>query len=187
MYIIIFYSVFTSYSGHTVFAQRGIEPNMRVRPLCINFHERYRPRINISISYRSRNFLCHFINFCEDTVLRVSKFSLWNSIFFSQKTNMQQLKDIKYWKPKPKLAIEYEPKCGIIWLRQLMRVDFSEHHLTVASPFVPTAFLQIFNFNNSVYKRLLLKSDSHLPENFCQIKIFHSHVRRNTTINLFGV
>ena len=85
----------------------------------------------------------------------------------------------------PKLGIEYESKCGIIWLRQLMQVDFSEHHLTVVSPFVPTAFLQIFNFNNSVYKRLLLKSDSHVPENFCQI--FHSHVLRNTIINLFGV
>ena len=32
-----------------------------------------------------------------------------------------------------------------------------------------------------------LKSDSHVPENFCQIKIFPSHVRKNTIICLFGV
>ena len=32
-----------------------------------------------------------------------------------------------------------------------------------------------------------LKSDSHVPENFCQIKIFPSHVRNNTMICLFGV
>ena len=34
---------------------------------------------------------------------------------------------------------------------------------------------------------LLLKSDSHIPENFCQIKIFPSHVWKNATICLFGV
>ena len=32
-----------------------------------------------------------------------------------------------------------------------------------------------------------LKSDSHVPENFCQIKIFPSHFRKNTMICLFGV
>ena len=30
------------------------------------------------------------------------------------------------------------------------------------------------------------KSDYHVPENFCQIKIFPSHVRKNTVIYLFG-
>ena len=32
-----------------------------------------------------------------------------------------------------------------------------------------------------------LKLDSHVPENFCQIKIFPSHFRKNTMICLFGV
>ena len=32
-----------------------------------------------------------------------------------------------------------------------------------------------------------LKSDSDVPGNFCQIKIFPSHVRKNTIIYLFGV
>ena len=31
-----------------------------------------------------------------------------------------------------------------------------------------------------------LKSDSHVPENFCQSKIFPSHVRKNIMICLFG-
>ena len=31
-----------------------------------------------------------------------------------------------------------------------------------------------------------LKSDSHVPENFCQIKIFPSHFRKNTMICLSG-
>ena len=30
------------------------------------------------------------------------------------------------------------------------------------------------------------KSDYHVPENFCQIKIFPSHIRKNTAIYLFG-
>ena len=30
------------------------------------------------------------------------------------------------------------------------------------------------------------KSDYHVPENFCQINIFPSHVRKNTIIYLFG-
>ena len=33
----------------------------------------------------------------------------------------------------------------------------------------------------------VLKSDPHVPENFCQIKIFPSHVRKNAIIYLFGV
>ena len=33
----------------------------------------------------------------------------------------------------------------------------------------------------------LLKSDSHVPENFCQIKICPSHVQKNAIICLFGV
>ena len=32
-----------------------------------------------------------------------------------------------------------------------------------------------------------LKSNSHVSENFCQIKIFYSLVRKNTIICLFGV
>ena len=32
-----------------------------------------------------------------------------------------------------------------------------------------------------------LKSDPHVPENFCQIKIFPSHVRKNAMICLLGV
>ena len=34
---------------------------------------------------------------------------------------------------------------------------------------------------------LVLKSDSHIPENCCQIKIFRSLVQKNTIICLFGV
>ena len=34
---------------------------------------------------------------------------------------------------------------------------------------------------------VILKSDSHVPEHFCQIKIFPSHVRKSTIICLFGV
>ena len=33
----------------------------------------------------------------------------------------------------------------------------------------------------------MLKSDSHVPENFCQIKKFPSLVQKNTIICLFGV
>ena len=36
-------------------------------------------------------------------------------------------------------------------------------------------------------KFLRLKSDSHAPENFYQIKTFPSHVRKSTIICLFGV
>ena len=41
------------------------------------------------------------------------------------------------------------------------------------------------NYYNNCY--ISLKSDSHVPENFCQIKIFPSHVRKNTMICLLGV
>ena len=34
---------------------------------------------------------------------------------------------------------------------------------------------------------LVLKSDTHVPENCCQIKIFPSLVQKNTIIFLFGV
>ena len=34
--------------------------------------------------------------------------------------------------------------------------------------------------------RFYLKSDSHVPKNFSQIKIFPSYVRKNTIICLFG-
>ena len=33
----------------------------------------------------------------------------------------------------------------------------------------------------------ILKSDSHVPENFCQIRIFPSLVRKNTIICLFDI
>ena len=35
--------------------------------------------------------------------------------------------------------------------------------------------------------RLALMSDSHVSEHFCQIKIFHGLVKKNTIICLFGV
>ena len=43
------------------------------------------------------------------------------------------------------------------------------------------------NSNKAVLVQVFLKSDSHVPENFCQIKIFPSHFRKNTMICLFGV
>ena len=36
-------------------------------------------------------------------------------------------------------------------------------------------------------KNSVLRLDSHVSENFCQIKIFPSHVRKNTIICLFAV
>ena len=36
-------------------------------------------------------------------------------------------------------------------------------------------------------RQLLLKPDSHVPENFCQIKIFPSLVQKNTIICWFDV
>ena len=42
----------------------------------------------------------------------------------------------------------------------------------------------IINPDNEIIN---LKSDSHVPENICQIKIFPSHVSKNTIICLFGV
>ena len=46
-----------------------------------------------------------------------------------------------------------------------------------------------YGFDKTFIKwiKTLLKSDSHVPENFCQIKIFPSHVRKNTITYLFGV
>ena len=42
-------------------------------------------------------------------------------------------------------------------------------------------------FSLTQLMKLNLQSDSHVPENFGQIKIFLSHVRKNTIICLFGV
>ena len=45
----------------------------------------------------------------------------------------------------------------------------------------------IFSLHANIPHKLGLKSDSHVSENFCQIKIFPSLVRKNTIICLFGV
>ena len=39
----------------------------------------------------------------------------------------------------------------------------------------------------TVYRLITLKSDSHVSENFCQMKVFPSLVWKNTIICLFGV
>ena len=44
----------------------------------------------------------------------------------------------------------------------------------------------VINWKLENWNLLLLKSDSHVPENFCQSKIFPSHVRKNIMICLFG-
>ena len=43
------------------------------------------------------------------------------------------------------------------------------------------------NFKNCIFVSKALKPDFLFPENFCQIKIFRSHVRKDTIICLFGV
>ena len=43
---------------------------------------------------------------------------------------------------------------------------------------------QKLSWNGSL---LSLKSDSHVPENFCQIKVIPSDVQKNTINCLFGV
>ena len=47
--------------------------------------------------------------------------------------------------------------------------------------------IQVNSRNVLEHQELNLKSDSQVPENFSQIKIFTSHVRKNTIIRLFGV
>ena len=56
---------------------------------------------------------------------------------------------------------------------------------------VKTSFVDNFEISFHTHLGLSiessLKSDSHVSENFCQIKIFPSHVRKNTIICLSGV
>ena len=48
-------------------------------------------------------------------------------------------------------------------------------------------FFSFFWFSKLRHAFKVLKSDSHVPENFCQIKMFPSLVWKNTIICLFGV
>ena len=49
---------------------------------------------------------------------------------------------------------------------------------------IQIAFLSKFSVT---IKNKKLKSDSHVSENFCQIKIFLSLIRNNIIMSLFGV
>ena len=48
-------------------------------------------------------------------------------------------------------------------------------------------FLRFYTIIFLVHDNFALKSDSHVQEKFCQIKISPTHVRKNTMICLFGV
>ena len=50
-----------------------------------------------------------------------------------------------------------------------------------------TLHLFLLSDSTRIYEDEYLKSDSHVPKNFCQIKIISSGVQKNTIIYLFGV